>query len=943
MLALLDEILAAKPTGVILTTYALSPTFFEYQFVSPLLAAGCRHLVLFCDRHGYQAMVCERAALARAGVDYWVVPVDMAPFAFHAKLCLMWSQSDVRLYVSSANLTKSGLGSNVEIVDRLVCRDGETTYSPHIEAIARFFRALNQGQPISRSARAALDGLIGQATSTLALLRPGTNMAEREHLHVLHNFDRGLLEQLAEILPFEPREILAVSPFFDSDLSAVGEFAQLYPEASMMIAQGVRGTGINPHVGSALRKGIKPAVLDGFGNRFVHAKALLFRGTGGSAVVTGSANLTLAAWKSRTGQGNFEAIVLRLSSDSRAFNRLFREPARISSVKWESLAYQPSSSSPPTLQPRIVWAEISGVLLHIIMNGIGTAEVKEIELNTKDGRFLVHTHGAREDTNGSIALTADIPPNCVGSLRYTASVVVRLKLAASRGDVWITALVISPEDIGSPPAYKRARQAYDRIQGGDCDGDDVLALLAFVQNELSAVLAGASNAQDEAESCSKQRNEPGPIPEQASRLGVLLEGEEAIGPERTLGGKDGIPGLLEAVPRLFAALLRSPRVAVPVPSTPADRDIDEGDNDQAPSSAPGDVSRSDVMTIEAAKILDWVADRFDLQSPTSGAEAMAYILDFGLSFARYLYLFWKAPAEVEDESARVYQSFVRRLLRVALSASGSIWGKPVGWFLRVPSVVRESCEASLRRRNLPGRLLYHLCELIVCNGENQAQSLTEVKYTLTGAEFLLHDQLDRMEGAIEAVSDMLKDKGNIFLRAMSTGQVRNELERLRRIETPERIAEIKFKPLLALRTVTRRCLELQKQIASTRSQLREAFRPSSGSKQPREMDDSSSALREKRQTLEQELYAAEAERVDQREACSLLHQEEMLVYDQFYRRGDWRFIDYLNRSEIQCCPRQNTRLPAVFASRLSDITRPVKCPSCSTLIIPFPEGTLDLG
>ncbi|MGA8437272.1 MAG: hypothetical protein WB762_01520 [Candidatus Sulfotelmatobacter sp.] len=918
MLPLLDEILAAKPTGVILTTYALSPTFFEYQFVSPLLAAGCLHVVLFCDRRGYQAIVCERAALARAGVDYWVVPVDMAPFAFHAKLCLMWSQSDVRLYVSSANLTKSGLGSNVEIVDRLVCRDGDTTYSPDIEEIVGFFRALNRRQPISRSAHNALDGIISQPSRSLASLRPGAEMAEPKNLHVLHNFDRELFEQLAEILPFEPREILAVSPFFDSDLSAVAKFAQQYPAASILVAQGPRGTGINPKVGSTLRQGIKPAVLHGFGNRFVHAKTLLFRGPGGSAVVTGSANLTLEAWGSKAGQGNFEAVVVRLSSNSRAFHRLFSEPVRIAPTKWKSLAYQPSSGGLPTPQPRIVWAETSGVLLHLILADIGTAEVKEIQLNTKAGRFHLQRRGTPEHKDGSIALTADVPSNCVGSLEYTATVAVCIKVSKSGTDVWVTALVVNPEDIGSPLAYKRARQAYDRVQQGDCDGEDVLALFAFVQNELSAVLAGTSSPEAGTESRSPTKNAPEPTAEQAACLGVLLESHEALSPDRPIGRSGGIPGLLEAVPRLFAALLRDSRSALPLPSIPLDQDSDEGDDDQAPPSAPGDSGGSDNMIIEAAKVLDWIAGRFDSQGLTSDAEAMVYILDFGLSLARYLYLFWKAPVEMGDGRAQLYLLFVRRLLRAALSAFGNIWGNPVGWFLRVPAVVRDSCATSLRRRNLPGRLLYHLSELTVNSGQNREQSLAEAKYILAGCEHLLHDRLERVDCSLETADNLRSDHGNVFLRDMSIGRLQDELERLRAIETPERIAETNFKPLVALRAVTRRCFELRRQIAST------------GSLQSQEL-----------QALNEKLTAAETDRVDQRRACDL-HQAEMAVYDQFYRQGNWRFLEYLNWSATEYCPSQNTRLPTWAVSQLSDITKPVKCPSCSVLIIPFPEGALDL-
>lgn len=939
MLALLDEILAAKPTGVILTTYALTPTFFEYQFVSPLIAAGCQHFVLLCDRHGYQAMVSERAALARAGVDYWVVPVDMAPFAFHAKLCLMWSHGAVRLYVSSANLTKSGLGSNVEVVDRLQCRDGETAERLQIQKVVQLFRALNQQLRISPFSKGRLDGLITQAAVALDSLRRDANIGVRTDFHVLHNLEWSLIDQLVELLPFEPKEILIVSPFFDSDLSTIAIFGQKYPAAKVLVAQGPRGTGINPKAGAKLRNGISAGVMQGFGNRFVHAKTLLFRGPGGSALVTGSANLSSEAWRSQSGKGNFEAVVTRISSDPHAFNRLFEHPVHISSVGWKSLAYQPPAGSPPSSQPRISWAEISGAVLQITLNGVGSVEVKEIELNTREGRFPLTSYSAPENMDGSVTLTADVPVNCVRCLRCTASVGVRLHVPGSTKDIWVKALVVSPDDIASPPAYKRARDAYDRIERGDCDDQDLRALLTFVQNELSAVLAGASNAPRTNDHSSRTGSYPvPPLEANAGGPGVVLESDMAVQSDLMVGPGDEIGGLLDAVPRLFGALLRRPKIMVPVPSIPVDRDSDEDENDEVSASATENIPDSDAMALAATQVLDWVADRFDDQDVRSGAEAMAYMLDFGLSLARYLFLVWKSPGGVESEAAELYVSYVRRLLRRALSTSGSVWGQPAGWFLRVPADVRKSWGSCLRRRNLPGRLLYHLSELIVCNKkEDQQRSLKELQYTLAGCELLLHDQIDKVEGSIEAAREMLTDAGNVVLGTMSVEQMRAEVDNLRAIETPERVAEINFKPLMALRTVTRRCLELKKQITKVQSQRREAVRaPLQDAKEY------GCPLSEQQKALAQELTLVDLERVHLRQKCSLVYKDEIAVYDGFYRRGDCRFIDYLRASKNPSCPKENTRLPQVVASRLSDITKPVKCPSCSVLFIPFPEGALDV-
>lgn len=839
MLPLLREMLSSEPTGVILTTYALTPAFFEYKFVNPLLAAGCEHIVLFVDRHGYEAMVSERAALTRAGVDYWVVPVDLAPSVFHAKLSLLWSQNEVRMYVSSANLTKGGLSSNLEVVDRLTCHDGDTWAAPQIGEAIRLVKALVAKQPIGDLARSALNEIIGHCSVALGSLRGGAHVpSDGDRVHLLHNLDRSLLDQLGDVLFFEPEEISVVSPYFDSDLSAVSSLAVRFPHAHIVIAQGPGGTAVNPKAGAALPSRISPGTLRGAGKRFVHAKVLLAKGAEGAVLVSGSPNLTSAAWTRDASTGNFEAAIARLSPHPEAFDQLFTaSTVRISPTKWKQLAYRPQKIAPRDAQPRIVWAELSGVHLRILLAGIEAEAVPfpaDIEIGTREGPFKVESSGTLESCGEVLVVHAQVPAACLAAVESTASVAVRLSRNGSNSQFfWVKAIMIVPEDIGSPPAFKRARQAYNRIKQGDPESDDLIALLAFVQGEMAAVLSAAGRAnprwrgrgsESGGETSTREEDSVGPA--------VLLEDDESPDSSRPGLRQGGLMTLLDAVPGLFRALLRGSGPRTPIRNHEAASDTSELDEDQEPPSddepAPDDETLdSGAAAVKTEEVLEWIVDRFESEDARdSHMEAMTYLLDFGLSLARFYYLAWHPEADEKSLPARFYAAYVRRVLTAALSASGGLQGSPKGYFLRLAGTKQTQLRNCLKRQRLMGRLLYHLCELGTVDWDNQSQGLGDIRYILAGAEGVLGLHLETADDAILAAEELATDSANVFIPGITPDAMRAAVAGLRALETPEDVALRRFRPLLKLRAATRRCIDLKHEVGSLQAQRKTVFRPS---------------------------------------------------------------------------------------------------------------------
>ncbi|WP_429314930.1 hypothetical protein [Paraburkholderia sp. GAS448] len=107
----------AKPRRALFTTYTFSISWFETFVLPALRNCGCEQIDVLVDaREACKST--EEATCLHAGNAYRVIPVNMEGSAvFHPKLVYMEDGQHDHLMVSSANLTLSGHGKNLEVVD----------------------------------------------------------------------------------------------------------------------------------------------------------------------------------------------------------------------------------------------------------------------------------------------------------------------------------------------------------------------------------------------------------------------------------------------------------------------------------------------------------------------------------------------------------------------------------------------------------------------------------------------------------------------------------------------------------------------------------------------------------------------------------------------------------------------------------------------------------
>lgn len=125
--------------------------------------------------------------------------------------------------------------------------------------------------------------------------------------HFIHSIEEPLLQQLLQLIPSSGvDEIVAVSPFFDEDSRAILKLAESYPKAFVRIIKASDAGSLSGHPLVRLKDRL---IVDEFSaaddrkDRRLHAKVLIFRGSGREWLISGSANLTRAALLSAAKSG----------------------------------------------------------------------------------------------------------------------------------------------------------------------------------------------------------------------------------------------------------------------------------------------------------------------------------------------------------------------------------------------------------------------------------------------------------------------------------------------------------------------------------------------------------------------------------------------------------------------------------------------------------------
>jgi hypothetical protein len=319
-----DLVSSAPWTRVVFTTYALSLSFFEAVMLDALLRGRARGALILSDLEGVRAALSEEGA-RRVGRDYEISPVVCnRPGVFHPKISVLSTDDDTHLLVGSGNLTFSGWGGNLEVIEHLHPSFAADAFDDG----AAFFEALATSDAVRTTG--------GNACRDVATdLRKAAERGQRNgQFRLLHSLDASIAEQIAlyaEELGGATR-IAVASPYFDLDGSGISRLAAMTNCDNVVLhshPSGSVGAGIAPPWPYASKQQWEPVTLSHLAgdHRRLHAKTMEVQCRQGRLLLAGSANATNAGLFGH----NIEASVLRVQRDAKSYwqSSVGAAPARL--------------------------------------------------------------------------------------------------------------------------------------------------------------------------------------------------------------------------------------------------------------------------------------------------------------------------------------------------------------------------------------------------------------------------------------------------------------------------------------------------------------------------------------------------------------------------------------------------------------------------------------
>jgi len=288
--------------AAVLCSYTLDLNFFENYLLKLNGLYACDDIALFVDTQTYthfQQAGYMPHALNRRYLVSWL----QAPGVFHTKLYLLASTKKALIGIGSANLTREGIASNLELLATFEVTEQDQTFAPLLGHCINYVQRLAQ---LTQSQRAKEQvAALAECCSSLVQETEGTL---ENYPQLLHNLDKPLWDEIIAVLGDQSfTKIQVVSPFFDGELAPLRELQTYWPECPVEIH-------IQQHKSNFPTEQFNnlSAVVSLYHDidRYLHGKAILFHTPEQIYLFMGSANFTKPALLKVATKGNFEIGII---------------------------------------------------------------------------------------------------------------------------------------------------------------------------------------------------------------------------------------------------------------------------------------------------------------------------------------------------------------------------------------------------------------------------------------------------------------------------------------------------------------------------------------------------------------------------------------------------------------------------------------------------------
>lgn len=388
---------------------------------------------------------------------------------FHPKVYLLASRNRGLLVVGSANLTRSGLTRNAELVRSFAFELGKRELALPLFQSARAFL----GEVATRWPSTELDKRLTELDSDTPWLSGVP--ARPLPIRFLHNLSAPLLPQLVEKLESPVHDVSVVSPFFDEQpvlLDWVQK--QVNPTSVTMFTKNSAPTLTPAWFEHPLMKAHAAKLL--FSNwsendhaRQLHGKALAFSHGKSVRLAFGSANFTRAALLATPKDGNVEVILALDDVPQRSIDiRALFDPS--GAAKEEALipVERPETEPEAVHDLRLVEATLEDSAFRCLLADEHSGDLDAVLLFHDGGTLSVSLEGSgvdrRAELTDVVAKRAD---------RGSTVVVLRAPGGAESNRV----LLVNLKDLATGGALRKERRVRDAEKSADQFARALLELL----------------------------------------------------------------------------------------------------------------------------------------------------------------------------------------------------------------------------------------------------------------------------------------------------------------------------------------------------------------------------------------------------------------------------------------------------------------------------------
>jgi HKD family nuclease len=360
MINLINELdSTAGFSHIFMSTYNFDPAFFENRILKLKNFQNCPNIYIFIDANNYRELCNDSKAGNQINRRYMLIPVVMhnaESCIQHSKLWLFVGEKKGSLFIGSANLTRSGITNNMELMSAFDSSNEKA--SPLFYSSLIFFENLtNQLKfPIVDLHNAFI--FIKKSCNYIN----GNKDNKNGILKILDSFKQPILDKILEEINFKPTKVCVISPFFDSNTGGLIKKIQtkLKVNSFDLMLENYNSTLDKNSVENWINKNNHISVkffITTESKRRLHAKGLVFINdrTKRTLLFIGSSNFTFAGLnRPLSDNGNIEAGVLVENEDSFSYYKRLLNEVKFAPVSLADIETSDEKSIPQKISKQSI-------------------------------------------------------------------------------------------------------------------------------------------------------------------------------------------------------------------------------------------------------------------------------------------------------------------------------------------------------------------------------------------------------------------------------------------------------------------------------------------------------------------------------------------------------------------------------------------------------------